>query len=274
MAHGSAFRIGFSLLAGVMIGMPGVLASFSADAHARHHHRMHSSHFAPANTSAPASSQNAMHGVQKSEEHNAPNPETALDKTNDDKRPGRYSVGAGQGGNEGAAGSATTNSGTKGTNLPDMKDLGPVDSSNTIVRPRLQGAKAEVTRQGPSKINSKTGKYFHARHAFVRHNSSPVVRNTVGVSITPRVVTAGQHGVRSGAPVSDKPGAEKGVVSGSPGPAGAFHPSAGSGSGVTFTNHGALSGSSFPHRGFNPTALGGQTKMTGTLSGSMIRPKY
>ena len=165
---------------------------------------------------------------------------------------------------------------TKETNLPDMKDRGSVDTSITIVRPRLHGAKAEMTRQGASKINSKTGKYFHARHAFIRHKNNSVVRNTIGVPMTSHGVTTGQHGVPAGTAADDRSGAQKGVVSASPGvgPAGVFHPNAVTGRSGPFANHGAISGTGLPRRGFVPAGLGGQTKMTGVLSGSMIRPKY
>ena len=237
MAQGRAFRIGFSLLASAMIGAAVALVSFSADAHARHLHRAHSMHFAPANVAAPVPSQNAVQGEQKSEEHN-------------------------------------NSAGTKETRLPNMKDLGPVDTSITIVKPRSQGAKAEITRQRASKFNAKTGKYFHTRQAFIRHTNKPVVRNTVGVSVGPHNVTAGQHGVFARVPAEDGRGAQSGVAGPGAGPTGVFHPSVRTSQGGSLANHGALSGSSFPHRGFAPAALGGQTKMTGTLSGSMIRPKY
>jgi len=249
MAQGRAFRIGFSLLASAMIGAAVALVSFSADAHARHLHRAHSMHFAPANVAAP---------------------EPAAEKIKDGKKPGR----AQQGRDEGTSSGTDDSTGTKQTRLPNMKDLGPVDTSITIVRPPFQGAKADVTRQRTSKINPKTGKYFHTRQAFIRHTNKPVVRNTVGVSVGPHNVTAGQHGVFARVPAEDGRGAQSGVAGPGAGPAGVFHPSVRTSQGGALANHGALSGSSFPRRGFAPAGLGGQTKMTGTLSGSMIRPKY
>jgi hypothetical protein len=58
------------------------------------------------------------------------------------------------------------------------------------------------------------------------------------------------------------------------GSAGVFHPNAGAGLSEAAGNRGAISGTGFPRRGFVPAALGGQAKMTGALSGSMIHPKY
>jgi hypothetical protein len=268
-------RIGFYPIAGALCAALTLLVSLTPDAYARPHHRVHSTHFAPAKISSPTLNQNTPSGVQTSGEHTAPNAGITPDRPND-QQAGRNSVGVGQGGNEGAASSVSTGAGTKETNLPNMKDLGPVDTSITIVRPRLQGAKAEVTRQGASKITSKTGKYSHGRRTFARHKSSPVVRNTIGVPIVPRDVATRQYGVPGGTPAGNKPGAEKVVVRAGPvpGPAGLFHPNAGVGRGEGFASHGAISGSTVPHRGFVPATLGGRTKMTGALSGSMIRPKY
>jgi hypothetical protein len=274
MTKERSMRIGFCLLAGVLFGMPILTVGFAAEARTHHHHAAHSAHSAPANVTPPLSNQNATQGIQKSEEHNAPNPRTAPDKANDDKQPGRHSPGVGQGGNEGVAGSANTGAGMKENNLPDVKALGPVDTSNTIVRPRLQGAKAEMTRRGASKTNPKGGKYFHTRQAFIRHKNNPVVRNTIGVSIVPRDAAAGQRRMPVGAPPDKRPDVQEGAVKVSPGapPAGVFHPNRDTGQALA--NRGGISGSSFPHHGFVPAALGGQTKMNGALNGSTVRPKY
>jgi len=259
-------RIGFYLLAGALVGLPILTLGFGAEARVHHHQRPHSTHFAPANASSPEASQNAVHGPQKSED--------APDKTNGDKQPGRHSLGAGQGGNDGPASSANSGTGTKENNLPEMKDLGPVDTHITIVRPRLQGAKAAMMRRDGGKTNPKNGKNFHARNTFVRHKYNPVVRNTIGVSIAPRDVTAGQRGTPAGASTDDRPDVQKDVVKVGPGlgPAGGFHPNVNTGR--AFANRGTIGGSSFPHHGFVPSALGGQAKRTDGLSGSMVRPKY
>jgi hypothetical protein len=274
MTKEPSMRIGFYLLACVLFGVPVLTVGFAAEARTHHHHAAHSVHSAPANVTPPLSNQNATQGIQKSEEHNAPNPRTAPDKANDDKQPGRHSPGVGQGGNEGVAGSANTGAGTKENNLPDVKALGPVDTSNTIVRPRLQGAKAEMTRRGASKTNPKGGKYFHTRQAFIRHKNNPVVRNTIGVSIVPRDAAAGQRRMPVGAPPDKRPDVQEGAVKVSPGapPAGVFHPNRDTGQALA--NRGGISGSSFPHHGFVPAALGGQAKMNGALNGSTVRPKY
>jgi hypothetical protein len=265
-------RINFYLVAGMLFGLPVLMVCFAPEAHARHHHPAHSAHFAPANASTPASSQNAVHGTQKTEGHNGS--EAAPDKAHDEKQPGPHSLGVGQSGNGATPGNANSGTGTKETNLPDMKDLGPVDTRITIVRPRLQGAKAEMTRRDASKINPKSGKYFHARQAFIRHKNNSVVRNTVGVSIAPRDVTAAQRGMPAGAPADDRTEGQKGAVKVGPGvgPAGVFHPNRDTG--PAFANRSTISGSSFPHRGSVPAVLGGQTKTTGGLNGSTIRPKY
>jgi hypothetical protein len=273
MTNGRRIRISFCLLAGALFGAPTLLLGFSAAANARHYHRVHSMHFAPANNSTPASNQNALNGGQKSDEHVAPNPATPPEGANDDKQLHGRSVGNGQGGNESIPGGKNTNAGEKNNTSPDMKDLGPVDASNTIVRPRFQGTKA-ATRVGASKISSKTGKLFHPRHAFVQHKNRPVVRNTIGVPIAPHDLTAGQRVGPAGVPKDVKAGAGDGVVKPSPavGSAGVFHPNAGTG--LPPSNRGVINGTGFSRRGFVPAALGGQTKMTGALNGSMIRPKY
>jgi hypothetical protein len=269
-------RIGFYLIEAALCAALTILMNITADARARHHHTAQSTHFAPAKTSTPGSNQNGLHGAQKLEEHNAPNPETAPEKAGDDKQPGRRSVGAEQGGNKGTAGNADAITGAKETKLPEMKDLGPVDTHITVVPPRLQGGKVEITRQGSSKIKSKSSKYFHARSAFVRHKNNSVVRNTIGVPVAPHSVTVGQHGVPAGAWTVDKAGTAMGVgrAGAGVGSAGTFHPIAGTGRSGPFANYGTIGGSSFPRRGYVPASLGGQTKMTGALSGSMVRPKY
>ena len=251
-----SLRFGLALLASVPVAAPVLLAGFAAKARVHHPPRVHSVHLLPENTSTRASNQNPLKGVQKSEGHDA-------------RPPGRQSVGAGHGGTEGTAGS--TNNGTGATEFkpPGMKDLGPVDTSNAFVRPHVHGAKGATTRVGASKINSKAGKYFHARHAFIQPKSRPFVRNTIGVLVPPHVVrqpaSTGMKAGASGGAV--KPGAGVGT-------AGVFHPIAGAGLSGLPGHGGAVSGTGFPHRGFAPATLGGQTKMTGGLSGSMIRPKY
>jgi hypothetical protein len=267
-------RIGFYLLAGVLFGLPILTLGFPAEARTHHHQRPHTTHSAPANVSTPPSNQNVTQGVQKTEGHNAPNPQTVPDKANDDKQPGRHSLGAGQGGNEGIAGSANTGIGTKETNLPDVKALGPVDASNTIVRPPLQGAKVEMTRRGAGKTNPKSGKYFHTRQAFIRHKNNSVVRNTIGVAIAPRDVATGQRRMPAAAPPDYRPDVQVGAVKVGPGagPTGVFHPNRDTSQ--AFANRGGISGSGFPHHGFVPAALGGPTKMNGALNGTTVRPKY
>jgi len=263
MALQRSSRVGFLLVASALV----LLSNFAAHAHARHHHKVRATHFVPGN---------AVQGAQKFQQHDAPNPDAAPEKVNDGKQPGRNSVGGEQGGNGGPAGNANTSTETKEVKLPDMKDLGPVDTHITVVQPRFEAGKTELTRLGGSKIKSKSGKYFHVRPAFTRHKSNPVVRNTIGVPVAPQSITAGQHGVPAGAPAFAKAGADKGLGGAGPAvsPAGTFHPVAGVGGSGPFANHGAISGSGFPRRGFVPATLGGQTKMTGALSGSMIRPKY
>jgi hypothetical protein len=155
-----------------------------------------------------------------------------------------------------------------------MKDLGPVDTSITTVRPYFNGAKAETRRMGASKINSKTGKHFHPQNAFIRHKNGPVVRNAIGVPIVPRDLTAGQHIVPTSAPTGVKAG--DGLVKAGRGVStvGVFRANARAGRTASPGNGGAISGTGFPHRGFVPAALGGQAKMTGSLGGSLVRPKY
>jgi hypothetical protein len=276
MAQQRSLRVGFSLHASVLLGAFALLIGLPADAYARPHHRMHSMHIAPANNSSPASNQNSFKGAQKSEEHVAPNPGTPPEGANDNKQPGRYSVGKGQGGNEGTGVSATTSTGEKEVKSPGMKDLGPVDTSITTVRPLLHGAKAETTRVGASKINSKTGKHFRAQRTFVQHKNRPIVRNTIGVPIVPQYIPPGPHVTPASLPKGVKAGAGEGVVKSGPGAglAGVFHPNASVGLNGSSGNRGAISGTGFSRRGFIPAALGGQAKMTGSLSGSMIRPKY
>jgi hypothetical protein len=275
MTKERSMRIGFYLLVGALFGVPALLIGFAADAHARHHHSVHSTHSVPADLSTPASNHSVLSSALKSEGHTAPTG-TPPDPTKDDKQAGRHSVGAEQRGGEGTTVTLPASTGTKEANSPDMKNLGPVDAQITIVRPYLHGPKAETTRVGTSKIKSKFGKYPRAQHVFVQRKNSPVVRNTIGVPITPRGVTAGQRGAPAGVPAGLKTGAGDRIVNTDPGagPAGVFHPNAGMVPGGPLGGRGAISGTSFPHRGFVPATLGGQTKMTGALSGSMIRPKY
>src|SRR5579862_3210793 len=265
-------RIGFYLVAGVLFGLPILTVGIAAESRAHHHHPAHSAHFAPANASKPGSNQNAVHGAQKNVEHNAP--EATTDKAYGDKKSSEHSVGAGPGGNDGTPGAANGGSETKGNNWPDMKALGPVDTRVTTVRPSLQGAKAGMMRPGVGKINAKNGKYFRTRQTFTRHNNNPVVRNTIGVSAAPREVSAGQRAMRADAPSDDRPNVREGAVKVVPGagPSGVFHPNRDTG--PPFANRAAISGNSFPHRGFGPATLGGQIKMTGGLNGSMMRPEY
>jgi hypothetical protein len=272
MTKGRRMRIGLCLLAGALFGAPTILVGSSTDAHARHLHRMHSTHFAPALT--PSSNKNAVNGAQKLQEHNAPVPENTAEKPNDDKQFGRNSVGNEQGDHDGAARNANTSAGTNETKLPNMKDLGPVDTHITIVRPYLRGPKAETTRTGSSKINSKAGKYWRAGRTLVQHKNRPVVRNTIGVPIAPRDVMTGQRVAPAGMPTGVKGGDGLAKAGPSVGPTGAFHPNAGTAPGVPLTGRGAISGTGFPRRGFVPAGLGGQTKMSGGLSGSTVRPKY
>jgi hypothetical protein len=271
-------RISFCLFAGVVFGVPTLLLGFSAAADARHHHRVHSMHFAPANNSAPASNQNALKGGQKSDEHVAPNPGTPPEGANDSQQPGRRSVGSdGQGANEGAKFGTPTGVGEKEIKSPSMKDLGPVDSSITTVRPPFHGGKVETARVASGKINSKTVKHFRAQRIFVQRKTHPIVRNTIGVPIVPRDLTTGQRVGPAGVLKDVKAGGGDGVVKPGPavvGPAGVFHPNAGAGLSGSASNRGAINGTGFPRRGFVPAALGGQTKMTGALSGSMVHPKY
>ena len=273
-------RIGPYLLAGALFGVPALLLGFAAEAHARHHHGVHSTHSAPANVSIPVANHNVLSGTQRTGGRTAP-AGTPPEPIKDDKQTGRHSVGPGPGGSEGTASTAGTvpaSTGIKETNSPDMKNLGPVDTHITIVRPYLHAPKAETTRVGVGKINPKSAKYSRARHAFDQRKNSPVVRNTIGVPITPRGITAGQHGVPTGLPagLSLKPGGGDRIAKTDPGagPAGVFHPTAGVGPGGSLGGRGVISGTSFPHRGFVPATLGGQTKTTGALNGSMIRPKY
>jgi len=269
-------RIGFCLLAGALFGAPTLLVGFSAAADARHHHRVHSIHVAPANNSTPASNQNALKGGQKPDEQVVLNPGTPPEGANDSKQSGGHSVGNGQSGREGTEVGATTRPGEKEIKSPGMKDLGPVDTSITTVRPLFHGGKAETTSVGSSKINSKTVKHFHAQRIFVQRKTRPIVRNTIGVPIVPRELTTGQRVGPAGMPKDVKAGAGDGVVKPGPaaGPAGVFHPNAGAGLSGSPSNRGAISGTGFSRRGFVPAALGGQTKVTGALSGSMVRPKY
>jgi hypothetical protein len=276
MAQQRSFQIGFSLYASALLGAFTLLIGLPAETHARPHHRVHAMHLAPANNSSPASNQNVLKGAQKSGEHVAPNPGIPPEGASDSKQPGRHSVGNRQGGNEGIGASAVANPGEKEIKSPGMKDLGPVDTSITTVRPLLHAAKAETTRVGASRINSKIGKHFRTQRTFVQHRNRPVVRNTIGVPIATHDLTPGQHAAPASVPTGVKAGAVGVIVKSGPGvgPAGVFHPNAGLGLSEAPGNRGAISGSGFTRRGFVPAALGGQMKTTGGLSGSMIRPKY
>jgi hypothetical protein len=266
LAKERTLRIGFYLLAALLVGAPAMLVSFAADAHARHHPGAHAVHFAAPNATVPVLNRDAANGTRQPQDRKAAKTDGVPPNT-------LTGTAAAKGGKQPSGGSTETGTGApaKDANAPDFhtKDLGPIDTRITA-QPRLHGAGPGTARQAKSKIGPVGSRYSYVRHAFAPRKAGHITRNAIGLPITPRSTipapsTALVHSPTDAAGVvKPNPGLDHFAVS---------HP----GSVVTGTGAGrpAIDGSSFARRGFVPATLGGPTKnVVVGINGSTIRPKH
>ena len=280
MATKAILRRGLYLLVGVLAGAPAMLASFAADAHTRPQHRAHSAHFVQPDPSPPVLNHAVADGWGKLQDHGAPKPGSSAGNTEGSAPLNTLPGSAGRGAKQETWGSKETGAGSaaKDANAPDvhMKDLGPINSRITV-QPSLHGARPEMIREVKSKIRRNTAK---VRHTFSPGKASRIMRNAIGLPVTPHNGIAGHDSVPAGLPS----GAASGVaVSGSnslakPYPGqdrlGVSRPNAGTIMPSRVANRGTINGTSFSQRGFVPIGLGGPAKTVVGINGSMIRAKH
>lgn len=278
MATKAILRRGLYLLVGVLAGVPAILASFVADAHARPHHKAHSAHFVRPDPSPPVLNHVVADGWGKLQNHGAPKPGSSPGNAGGSAPLITLPGSAGRGAKQETWGSRETGTGSaaKDANAPDvhMKDLGPIDSRITV-QSSLRGARPEMTREVKGKIRRNTAK---VRQTFIPGKASRITRNAIGLPVTPHRGIAGHDAVPAGLPAGAAPGV---VVSGSNSSAkpypgqdrlGVSRPNAGTIMPSRVAN--AINGTSFSQRGFVPIGLGGPAKTVVGINGSMIRAKH
>jgi hypothetical protein len=270
-------RIGFYLLAALLLGAPAMLVSFAADAHVRHHHGAHAVHFAPSNATVPVLNRDAANGTQQPQDRKDVRPDGAPPNT-------LTGTAAGKGGKQPSGGSTQTGTGeaAKDATAPDFhtKDLGPIDTRITV-QPRLHGAGPGTARKAKSKVGPIGSRYSHVRHAFTPGKVGHITRNAIGLAITPRSTVPAPNAalVRSPTDADAAPGVapigSDGVVKPNPSPDHFAVSRPGPVVIGTGVGRSAINGSGFAPRGFVPATLGGPTKnfIVG-INGSTIRPKH
>jgi hypothetical protein len=180
---------------------------------------------------------------------------------------------------EGPTGTHQTGAANAISHEPTGHEADPIDTS-IGVEPRRPANRRDDGNGARTKLKS----FIHSddRPHGLTHGPSGVVRNAIGVAVTPHH-DFGRHEYHPVAPIfhapvaplGAAPGAGPGVpkVSSAPEPSRLLHPGPPPGAPTPLARQGTISGTDLTHKGSGPARIGGPAKTLAGISGTTIKTK-